>query len=214
MASESAVGIFAARGPGRSILDIEPNTEIACQGAPCEDVYYVQKGRIRLAVVSGTGKEAVIGILTAGDFFGESCLSGPSTYQSSAVAMTACTVVKIERDTMTHLLREQPTVSNAFMKFLLSRSVRIEADLVDQLFNTSERRLARALIELADFGGATEAEKVIPRVSQDVLAAKVGTTRPRVSFFMNKFRKLGLIEYDGTSGTLKVRRALLGIIQS
>lgn len=209
---ESAAAILAVRGPGRSILDIKPNTEIVSQGMPCDAVHFIHKGKVRLGVVSGDGKEAVIGILTAGDFFGEACLSGRTTYHSSAISMTPCTVVRIEREAMIRLLNEQPIVSDAFMRFLLVRSFRIQADLVDQLFNSSERRLARALLQLADFEADAAAEKVIPRVNQDVLAAKVGTTRSRVNFFMNKFRKLRLIDYDTTSGTLKVRRSLLDAV--
>jgi CRP-like cAMP-binding protein len=151
----------------------------------------------------------VIAILGVGDFFGEGCLAGQRSHMASASAMSASTVVRLEMDTMIGVLHDEPKLSEMFMAFLLSRNIQFEADLVDQLFNSSEKRLARVLLLLANFGKGGKLEKVIPKISQEVLAAKVGTTRPRINFFMNKFRKLGLIEYNGG---LKVHSSLLNII--
>lgn len=211
-ADVAAASLLTSAGSGRSSFDVKARQAIMHQGERAAALYYIHRGKVQLVVVSEQGKEAVIGILGPGDFFGEGCVAGRSTYHSSAIAMTDCGLVRIERDAMLRLLRDQPLASEAFMRFLLSRSVRIEADLIDQLFNSSERRLARALLQLADFGARSDAEVVIPRVSQEVLAAKVGTTRSRVNFFMNKFRKLGLVDYDIGSGTLTVRRSLLDTI--
>lgn len=208
----AAAALLTSPGRGRSVLELKPKQTVQCQGERAAMVYYIYRGNVQLGVVSEHGKEAVIAILGPGDFFGEGSIAGQTTYHSSAVTLTACTLVRIERDDMLRLLEEQPAISETFMKFLLSRSVRVEADLIDQLFNSSERRLARVLLQLADFGGATKSEAVIPRISQEVLAAKVGTTRSRINFFMNKFRKLGLIEYEAASETLTVYPALLNII--
>lgn len=183
------------------------------QGDPSDAVFYILVGRIRLVVFSEYGKEGVIGLLTAGEFFGESCLVHEAVHGTSAIAMGRSKIVRIERDAMVSLLQEQPAVADAFMAFLLSRKVQIESDLVDQLFNATERRLARALLLLADFGKDGIMAAVIPKISQDILASKVGASRARINYFMNKFRKLGLIEYgsDGDGG-LKVHPSLLSII--
>lgn len=210
----AAASLLTSAGPGRSHFEVKARQTIVRQGDPATAVYFINRGKVQLLVVSEQGKEAVIGILEPGDFFGEGCVAGRMTYHSSAVTMTDCSIVRIERSAMLRLLTEQPAISEVFMNFLLSRSVRIEADLIDQLFNSSERRLARVLLLLADFGADGKSESVIPRVSQEMLAAKVGTTRSRINFFMNKFRNLGLIEYDNASETLTVRRALLNIILS
>jgi CRP/FNR family transcriptional regulator, cyclic AMP receptor protein len=196
-------------GAGRSTKKYAAKKTIFRQGDPAEAVFYIQDGKVKLTVVSEHGREGVIAILGAGDFFGEGCLAGQRSHMASASAMSASTVVRIEMDTMIGVLHDEPKLSEMFMAFLLSRNIQFEADLVDQLFNSSEKRLARVLLLLANFGKGGKLEKVLPKISQEVLAAKVGTTRPRINFFMNKFRKLGLIEYNGG---LKVHSSLLNII--
>jgi CRP-like cAMP-binding protein len=194
---------------GRSNMKYRAKETVFRQGDAADAVYYLEKGGVQLTVVSHQGKEAVVAILGAGDFFGEGCLAGQDLHMASAVARSASNAVRIEKAAMIRMLHEQPALSERFMAFLLSRNIQIEADLVDQLFNSSERRLARLLLLLANFGKEGKLEMVIPKISQEVLAAKVGTTRSRINFFMNKFRKLGLIEYNGG---LKVHSALLNIV--
>lgn len=196
-------------GTGRSTKKYPAKKTIFQQGDPADAVFYIQKGRVKLTVVSKQGREGVIAMLSAGDFFGEGCLAGQPLHMATAASMAECMIVRIEKETMIRVLHQEPTLAEMFMAFLLSRNIQFEADLVDQLFNSSERRLARMLLLLANFGKEGKLETVIPRISQDVLAAKVGTTRPRINFFMNKFRKLGLIEYNGG---LKVHSALLNVI--
>jgi CRP-like cAMP-binding protein len=196
-------------GTGRSTKKYSAKKTIFQQGGPADAVFYIQKGRVKLTVVSKQGREGVIAILSAGDFFGEGCLAGQPLHMATAASMAECTIVRIEKETMIRVLHQEPKLAEMFMAFLLTRNIQFEADLVDQLFNSSERRLARVLLLLANFGKEGTLETVIPRISQDVLAAKVGTTRPRINFFMNKFRKLGLIEYNGG---LKVHSALLNVI--
>jgi CRP-like cAMP-binding protein len=196
-------------GAGRSTSKYPARKSIFQQGDPADAVFYIQKGKVKLTVVSERGKEGVIAILAPGDFFGEGCLAGQPLHMATAASMSACTIVRIERETMIRVLQQEPKLAEMFMAFLLSRNIQFEADLVDQLFNSSERRLARMLLLLANFGKEGKLETVIPRISQDVLAAKVGTTRPRINFFMNKFRRLGFIEYNGE---LKVHSSLLNII--
>ena len=196
-------------GSGRSTKKYPARKSIFQQGDPADAVFYIQKGKVKLTVVSEHGKEGVIAMLNPGDFFGEGCLAGQRLHMASASAMGECTIVRIEMETMIRVLHDEPKLSEMFMTFLLSRNIQFEADLVDQLFNSSERRLARVLLLLANFGKEGKLDAVIPRISQDVLAAKVGTTRPRINFFMNKFRKLGFIEYNGG---LKVHSSLLNII--
>jgi CRP/FNR family transcriptional regulator, cyclic AMP receptor protein len=214
-ASMAAVPRFDARefltsvGAGRSTKRYKTKKTIFRQGDSADAVFYIQEGNVKLTVVSQQGKEAIIAMLGAGDFFGEGCLTGQRSYLASAAAMTTSTVARIEKDTMIGVLHDEPKLSEMFMTFLLSRNVKFEADLVDQLFNSSEKRLARVLLLLANYGKGAKLEAVIPKISQDVLAARVGTTRPRINIFMNKFRKLGLIEYNGG---LKVHSSLLNII--
>jgi CRP/FNR family transcriptional regulator, cyclic AMP receptor protein len=196
-------------GAGRSTKKYQSKRTIFRQGDPADAVFYIQEGKVKLSVVSEQGREGVIAILGVGDFFGEGCLAGQRSHMASAATMTASTIVRIEIDTMIGVLHDEPKLSAMFMAFLLSRNIQFEADLVDQLFNSSEKRLARVLLLLANFGKGGKLEMVIPKISQDVLAARVGTTRPRINFFMNKFRKLGLIEYNGG---LKVHSSLLNII--
>jgi len=195
-------------GAGRSKRKYKARKNILQQGDPADSVFYIQEGNVKLSVVSEQRKEAVVGILGAGDFFGEGCLAGQPVHMASAVTMTASTIVGIEKDTMMGVLHDEPKLSEMFIAYLLARNIKFEADLVDQLFNSSEKRLARVLLLLANFGKGGTMEK-IPKISQDILAARVGTTRPRINFFMNKFRKLGLIQYNGG---LKVHSSLLNII--
>jgi len=196
-------------GTGRSTTKYRPQASIFLQGDPADAVFYIEKGNVQLTVVSEHGKEGVIAMPGAGDFFGEGCLAGQPLHIASATAMSNSIIVRIEKETMVRVLHQEPTLSEMFMAFLLSRNVQFEADLVDQLFNSSEKRLARILLLLANFGKEGKLEPVIPRISQETLAARVGTTRSRINSFMNKFRKLGLIEYNGE---LKVHTSLLNVI--
>jgi CRP/FNR family cyclic AMP-dependent transcriptional regulator len=204
-----AAGFLTSVGTGRSTTRYQANKSVFRQGDPADGVFYIQKGKVKLTVVSEQGKEGVIAMLDVGDFFGEGCLAGQPLHMATAVAMADSTIVKVEIDTMIRVLHEEPKLSEMFMAFLLSRNIQFEADLVDQLFNSSERRLARVLLLLANFGKEGKMETVIPKISQEVLAARVGTTRSRINFFMNKFRKLGFIEYNGG---LKVHSSLLNIV--
>jgi CRP/FNR family cyclic AMP-dependent transcriptional regulator len=200
---------LALVGAGRSVVKYQRRQPIFQQGDAADAVFYIQKGKVQITVVSEQGKEGVIAILEPGEFFGEGCLAGQPLHMATAGAMAECAIVRIEKDTMIRELRDEPTFSQLFMAFLLSRNVQIEADLVDQLFNSSEKRLARVLLLLAHFGKDGKMEPVIPQINQEILAARVGTTRSRINFFMNKFRKLGFIEYNGT---LKVHSSLLNVI--
>ena len=180
------------------------------QGDPCDDVRYIQTGGIKLSVLSRTGKEAVVAMLGPGDFFGEGALAGQSVRIGTATATVASTVLIIEKDAMVRLLREEHAFSDRFISYMLALNIRIEADLVDHLFNSSEKRLARTLLLLARYGTQDDAERTLPKISQETLAEMVGTTRSRVNFFMNKFRKLGFIEYNG--GGLKISSSLLSVV--
>ncbi len=219
-ASEAAVPSFDAKafltsvGAGRSTKKYQAKRTVFRQGDPADAVFYIQEGEVKLTVVSEQGKERIVAILRAGDFFGEGCLAGQRTHMASAATMTASTIARVEMNTMIGVLHDEPKLSEMFMTFLLSRNIQFEADLVDQLFNSSEKRLARVLLLLANFGKGGRMDMVIPKISQEVLAARVGTTRPRINFFMNKFRKLGLIEYSGGkyNGGLNVHSSLLNII--
>ena len=188
----------------------EPETIIFAQGDPATSVMYIERGTVRLSVVSHSGKEAVIAVLDPGDFFGEGCLAGQSARMATATAMTACTTLVVDKHEMVRQLHERPTFSDRFLVHMLARNIRVEEDLVDQLFNSSEKRLARTLLLLARYGEAQPAPMLLPRLSQELLAEMVGTTRSRVNFFMNKFRKLGFIDYDGAG--LKVHGSLLSIV--
>ena len=201
--------IIAAVGAGRSNVTYQRGRPIFRQGDAADAVFYIQKGKVQITVVSEQGKEGVIAMLEPGEFFGEGCLAGQPLHMATASAMAECAIVRVEKDVMIRGLRDVPTFAQLFMAFLLSRNVQIEADLVDQLFNSSEKRLARILLLLAHFGKDGKMETVIPQINQEILAARVGTTRSRINFFMNKFRKLGFIEYNGT---LKVHSSLLNVI--
>jgi CRP/FNR family transcriptional regulator, cyclic AMP receptor protein len=196
---------------GRSVIEYGASRSVFRQGQPADSLFYLRRGKVKLAVTSKDGKEAIVAILNAGEFFGEGCLAGQQLRMATATAVTDCTLFRIERSLMTHLLHEQHAISELFVAHLLSRNIRYEADLVDQLFNSSEKRLARILLLLSHFGKESRAEPVLPRVSQDDLAQMVGTTRSRVSHFMNKFRKLGFVDY-GDNGGLTVHSGLLSIV--
>jgi len=196
-------------GGGRTITTYRPKTFVFQQGITCDAVFYIQKGQVELTVISKQGKERVVGMLGPASFIAEGCLAGHPLYLASARALTPATVARIEKDTMIEAMRLHPELSERFMAFLLLRNSQIEADLVDQLFNSSEKRLARLLIMLAQVGQEAELREVTTPISQEVLAARVGTTRSRINQFMNKFRKMGLIEYNGH---LKVHSSLLNVI--
>jgi CRP/FNR family transcriptional regulator, cyclic AMP receptor protein len=194
---------------GRKIAAFPKKQTIFAQGDPSDAVFYIQNGKVKLSVVSKSGKEATIGILNEGDFFGEGCLTGQPIRLSSAIALTECSVMRIDRKAMMDVLHREHSFSDMFVAHLLTRNIRYEEDLVDQLFNSSEKRLARVLLLLAHFGKDGKPEVAIPRISQETLAEMIGTTRSRVSFFMNRFRKLGFIRYNGE---LEVHSSLLNIV--
>ncbi len=196
---------------GKTVIEYGVNRTIFRQGDPADSVFYLRRGKVKLAVTSNQGKEAIIAILGAGEFFGDGCLAGQPLRVSAAVAMTDCSLARIEKRQMARMLHEQHDVSELFVMHLLSRNIRYAEDLVDQLFNSSEKRLARILLLLAHFGKEGRAERVVPSVNQENLAQMVGTTRSRVSHFMNKFRKLGFVDYSGNGG-LTVNSGLLTII--
>lgn len=181
------------------------------QGDPCDAVFYIQRGQVRLSVVSRNGKEATLGILRSGDFFGEGCLVGQFLHMTTAVALTDCVILRVEKQAMMRALHEQGSLSDIFVSHLLKQDIRREEDLIDQLFNSSEKRLARILLLLARFGKEGRPETIKPKITQETLAEMVGTTRPRVNFFMSKFKKMGFIDYnDG----LRVHSSLLSVIVS
>src|ERR1700723_3946132 len=181
---------------GRKIVAFLKKTTIFAQGDPSDAVFYIQKGKVKLAVVSKIGKEATIGILNEGDFFGEGCLTGQPLRMCSATAMTDCTAMRIDKKSMTEVIHREHAFSDMFVAYLLKRNIRHEADLVDQLFNSSEKRLARIILLLAHFGKEGKQEVAIPKISHETLAEMVRTTRARVGFFMNRFRKLGFVRYN------------------
>jgi CRP-like cAMP-binding protein len=194
---------------GKTTREFRSKEVVFSQGDAADAVFFIQSGKIKLTVVSTRGKEAVIGVLEPGSFFGEGCLAGQPLRISTASTIQPCSLTRVAKRTMVRLLHQQPDFAEMFTAYLLSRNVRIEEDLVDQLFNSSEKRLARVLLLLAHFGKESRPESVIPKVSQETLAAMVGTTRSRVSYFMNRFRKLGFIHYNGG---LQVHSALLTVV--
>src|SRR6202795_5070582 len=202
---------LATIGEGRKVVVFPKKQTIFTQGDAADAVFYIQEGKIRLTVVSKSGKEATLGILSEGEFFGEGSLAGQPLRMGSATAMTDCELMRIDKKTMILALRQEHTLSDLFTAYLLGRNIRFEEDLVDHLFNSSEKRLARVLLLLARFGKAGVPETVIPQISQETLAEMVGTTRSRVSFFMNKFRRSGFVDYDGGSG-LQVHSSLLNVV--
>ena len=204
---------LATIGEGRKTLTFVQKQGIFAQGDTADAVFYIQKGKVKLTVVSKTGREATIGLLTAGNFFGEGALAGQALRMGSAAAMTDCEILRIEKKAMMTALHREHAFSDLFTAYLLARNIRYEEDLVDQLFNSSEKRLARVLLLLAHFGKEDVPEAVVPKISQETLAAMVGTTRSRVSFFMNRFRKLGFVDYSGgPEGGLQVHSSLLGVV--
>jgi CRP-like cAMP-binding protein len=201
---------LAQAGLGRRIVQLKPKEPFFSQGDAANCVFYLQSGRAKLTVISREGKEAAIGLLTAGDFVGEESMAGtPGLRMATATAIAPCSALKIDRTEMIRVMHEEHAFSDLFLKFLLERGMRTEADLIDQLFNSSEKRLARILLLMAEFGQPGQPESMIPKISQETLAEMIGTTRSRVSFFMNRFRKLGFIDYNGG---IKVHKSLLNVV--
>jgi len=209
--AEFHAGDFLAKaGLGKAIVEVRANSTIFSQGDPADAVFYLQKGKIKVAVVSKQGKEATVAVLSNGDFVGEDCIATTHPLRLvTATALSDCVLLKIGKKEMMRVLGKEHKFSEVFVSFLLARNARIQEDLIDQLFNSSEKRLARVLLLLAQFGKEGKPEIVIPKVSQESLAEMVGTTRSRVSFFMNRFRKMGFIEYDGA---IKVHSSLLNVV--
>jgi len=205
------ITFLATIGEGRKSLTAAKKQGIFTQGDASEHVLYVQSGGVKLSVVSKTGKEAVVAMLGPGDFFGEGCLAGQPVRMGSATAMTPSAILRVEKAQMVRLLHRQHEMSDRFIAHMLTRNIRIEEDLIDQLFNSSEKRLARTLLLLARYGKEDKPIRTVPRVSQETLAEMVGTTRSRVNFFLNKFKKLGFIEYDGER-PIKVNKSLLSVV--
>jgi CRP/FNR family cyclic AMP-dependent transcriptional regulator len=204
-----AQAFLDSAGVARKVRGFRRKETIYSQGDPAKDVLYIQKGGVRLSVVNEVGKEAVVAVLGPGDFFGEGCLAGQPIRIGSATAITATTVLVIEKKEMIRVLHTEHAFSNRFISYMLSRNIRVEEDLVDQLFNSSEKRLARTLLLLARYGKEDKPQKLLPKISQEMLAEMVGTTRSRVNFFMNKFRKLGFIKYNGG---LHIDASLLSVV--
>ncbi|PYN59077.1 MAG: Crp/Fnr family transcriptional regulator [Candidatus Rokuibacteriota bacterium] len=200
---------YLAKARGGTTKEYRKKQIIFSQGSPADAVFYIEKGKVKLTVLSTRGKEAVVAILGSGDFFGEGSLAGQPLRMATATSVIECSILRAQKETMTRMLHNEPALSELFMAYLLSRNARIEEDLVAQLFNSSEKRLARILLLLAHFGKDGQHESIVPRISQETLAEMVGTTRSRVSFFMNKFRKLGFVEYNGG---LQVHSSLLNIV--
>jgi CRP/FNR family transcriptional regulator, cyclic AMP receptor protein len=202
---------LATVGRGRTLINYRKDEVVFSQGHPADSVFYIRKGKIKLVIASKQGKQAVVAILGAGEFFGEGCLNGQVLRLATARAMTESEVMRLQKTEMLHALHAELAFAEMFMAHLLTRNSRVEEDLVDQLFNSSEKRLARTLLQLANFGN-NDTPQQIPQFSQEMLAGIIGTTRPRVSFFMNKFRKLGFIDYhDGLKG-LKINNSLLSVV--
>jgi CRP-like cAMP-binding protein len=206
----NAAAFLASAGLGRRIIQFAPKEAFFSQGDPADSVFYLQKGSAKVTVVSPAGKEAIVTLLSAGDFVGEEALAAMAGLRlATATAITACTALRISRDEMARVMHVEHSFSDLFLKVMLERSMRIQADLVDHLFNSSEKRLARILLLMAEFSKPGEPEQYIPKISQETLAEMIGTTRSRVSFFMNHFRKLGFIEYNGR---IKVHKSLLNVV--
>jgi CRP/FNR family cyclic AMP-dependent transcriptional regulator len=205
-----AAAFLASAGLERRIIRLAPNDAFFSQGDPADSIFYLQTGRAKVTVVSATGKEATITLLSAGDYVGEEAIASVSELRmATATAITTCTALKISREELIRVMHEEHSFSDLFFKFLVKRSMRLQADLVDQLFNSSEKRLARILLLMAEFGKPGEPEQYIPQITQETLAEMIGSTRSRVSFFMNRFRELGFIEYNGR---IKVNKSLLNVV--
>lgn len=208
--SFNITAFLTSSGLGRRTIEFKPKESLFSQGDPADSVFYLQKGRAKITVVSSAGKEATVALLGPKDFVGEEALAtAPGLRLSSATAISSCTALKITREEMMHVMHGEHAFSDLFLRFLLARSMRVQADLVDQLFNSSEKRLARILLLMAEFGESGEPITLIPKISQETLAEMIGATRSRVSFFMNRFRKLGFIEYNGR---IQVHKSLLQVV--
>jgi CRP/FNR family cyclic AMP-dependent transcriptional regulator len=204
-----AQAFLDSAGVARKVVEYRRSQKIYSQGDPATSVMYVQNGGVKLSVVNETGKEAVVAILGPGDFLGEGCLAGQSNCMATATAIATTTVLAIEKDEMIRTLHKEHEFSDRFIAYMLARNIRVEEDLIDQLFNSSEKRLARTLLLLARYGAQGHPQKVLPKVSQEMLAEMIGTTRSRVNFFMNKFRKLGFIQYNGV---IRINNSLLSVV--
>ena len=196
-------------GVARNVAEFRKGEAIYSQGEAADSVMYLQKGGVKFSVVNGSGKEAVVAMFGPNDFFGEGCMAGQTIRMGTATAVTPTTLLVIEKDELLHVLHAQHELSDHFIAYMLARNIRVEEDLIDQLFNSSERRLARTLLLLARYGKQEQPDRILPKVSQETLASMVGTTRSRVNFFMNKFRKLGFIEYNGK---IKINKSLLSVV--
>src|SRR5467141_2095664 len=205
-----AQSFLDSAGLGRKVGKFRRKETVFAQGDPAQNVMYIQEGGVKLTVVNETGKEAVVAVLGPGDFFGEGCLTGRSICKVTATTIASTTVLVIEKNEMIRVLHEEHEFSDRFIAYMLARNVRVEEDLIDQLFNSSEKRLARTLLLLARYGSRGHPQKVLPKVSQEVLSEMIGTTRPRVNFFMNKFRKLGFIQYN--KGEIHIDNSLLSVV--
>ena len=207
----NAQAFLESAGVSKTIVEYGRNETIFTQGDACEDVLYIKTGGVKLSVLSKTGREAVVAMLGPGDFFGEGCLAGQPVRMGSATAITPSVILLVAKDKMVRLLHKQHAMSDRFISHMLARNIRIEEDLIDQLFNSSEKRLARTLLLLARYGKQDKPARVVPKISQATLAEMIGTTRSRVNFFLNKFKKLGFIEYDGEL-PLKINSSLLSVV--
>ena len=207
----NAQAFLDSAGVAKTVIKYGRNDVIFTQGETADDVLYIQSGGVKLSVISKTGKEAVVAMLGPGDFFGEGCLAGQPLRMGSATAITPSAILRLGKDKMFRLLRKQHAMSDRFLSHMLTRNIRIEEDLIDQLFNSAEKRLARTLLLLARYGKEDEPSKLVPRISQETLAEMIGTTRSRVNFFLNKFKKLGFIEYDGEL-PLRINSSLLSVV--
>ncbi|MGH9351512.1 MAG: Crp/Fnr family transcriptional regulator [Terriglobia bacterium] len=204
--------LLAKIGAGKTIREYRDKEAVFSQGNAADAVFYIHKGKVKLTVVSKRGKEAVVAVLKPGSFFGEGCLAGQRLRISSATALEQPAIVRVEKERMVRLLHEEPAFAEAFIAYMLSRNIRIEEDLVNQLFNSAEKRLARVLLLMARYGKEGKTETVVPKIRQETLAEMIGTTRSKVSHFMNKFKDLGFIEYNGSAGGLQVHNSLLNVV--
>jgi len=207
----NAQAFLDSAGVAKTVADYRRGETIFTQGDTCEHVMYIQAGGVKLSVLAKTGREAVVAMLGPGEFFGEGCLAGQPLRMGSATAITPSTILLVDKEAMVQLLHKQHAMSDRFISHMLARNIRIEEDLIDQLFNSSEKRLARALLLLARYGKQDKPARVVPQISQETLAEMIGTTRSRVNFFLNKFKKLGFIEYDGEL-PLKINSSLLSVV--
>jgi CRP/FNR family cyclic AMP-dependent transcriptional regulator len=203
---------LAVVGEGRSIGEYRKHQIVIAKGDPADAVFYIQSGKVKVTVVSEQGKEAVVAMLGTNDFFGEGCLAGQMRRIATVTTMVDSVIVRLEKAAIVCVIQQEPAFSGMFIAHLLARAIRVEADLVDQLFNSSEKRLARLLLLLANFGKDDKPEPILAKISQETLAEMIGTTRSRVSFFMNKFRKLGFIDYNGGNGGIEVHSSLLNVV--